>query len=166
MLVVDKAAGGEYQDLLTKVFTDRGILLPTPLKAMSTWNFANLAEKLPGSQASVFSHGMVAVKRENRVIKLANMPSATGLTSLSVNGVDLANVELEVPADHYYEFDRGGNLVHETVPNDEEITAAARRCVQSIQVSAHVGDDDSHMWKVDNGRLVRRHMVCGCNHQH
>ena len=159
MLIIDKAQGGTYQDILLKVFQDRNLLLQKPISAMSAMSFADLSEKLPGGKAAIFSHGMVATKRENRVIKLTDMPGNAGIAALSVNGIDLSNVELEVPADQYYEFDMTGNLVYEMVPDDEEIAAAARRCVTSIQSSAHVGDEEHHMWKVENGRLIRRHMV-------
>lgn len=65
------------------------------------------------------------------------------------------SVKVEVPYDAHYKFDSHGNLLSETVPDDESIKKSVTSCILSI--SDQIGP--KKMWNIEGGLLKRRFIV-------
>jgi hypothetical protein len=158
--LVKSGADATYLDIFQNVFTNRQLLIPQPARMQSNVKMVDIQSKLAGSVAFVHTSGTTVKQEKNTTIKLAEVSQDhQEMMALSVNGVDLSQVELEVPADQYYEFDQEGNLVLELEPTHADIVSTARRCVQMIRDTAAVGQDENLMWRIENNRLVRRHII-------
>jgi hypothetical protein len=78
------------------------------------------------------------------------------LTSgLSEQANPLFNVEMEVPADNYYEFNESGILIEEVISNEEEALDDAIICANLIHENNAVSNSPNTMWEIIDGKLKR-----------
>lgn len=155
MLLADQSNGNKYQEVLKKVFTNRNLL--TTIKVLATTDVSKkeMLKKLKKNDV-VTKRGKVTsiTIKKNKTIKLLDFHSKKKLSALSMLGqTHLGDVKLEVPADHYYEFDADGQLQDLYIPNEEDTIEEALICTEMI-ASAGVGD--GKMWKITRNKLVRK----------
>ena len=81
--------------------------------------------------------------KDSKSIKINQISSMSNNNNISA----LNNVEIEVPNDTYYEFDKKGNLVDEIEFSEKEITLDTIMSLENI--------DLNEMWKVENNKLNR-----------
>jgi hypothetical protein len=81
--------------------------------------------------------------KSNKTIKLNTISSMSSNSQISA----LNNVEIDVPNDTYYEFDKKGNLINEIKFDDQEIESNTIMSLENI--------DLNEMWKVENNKLIR-----------
>jgi len=108
--------------------------------------------KVYGSLDDMQQDRYVHVSR-NETIKLSDHLSTDVVQAFAVD--KLADVELEIPNDSYYEFDEQGNLLEEINSTQEEIVDEARLCAAIIQSTQQVGSEEEKMWEIENNRLKR-----------
>jgi hypothetical protein len=111
--------------------------------------------KVYGSLDSMQRDRYVHISR-NETIKLSDHLPEDVVHAFAVN--ELADIELEVPNDSYYEFDERGNLLEEINSTQEEIVNEARLCAAIIQSTQQVGSEEETMWEVENNRLKRTYI--------
>lgn len=149
---------GEKYENIVRECLDKRELLAKDVKMLSSTTLAEVHEELQEKDV-IFQQG------ENTIYKLLGKTSIRlsdyddGVSALSVNGYDLANVEIEVPSDCYYKFNTDGVLVDEIAPTKEEILDAARMCVDDIRSSGDIGETVDTTWEVTDGKLVRTKIV-------
>jgi len=154
LLVEDQKSGSPYQTTLMKALTGRNLIQPK-VKMLSNKSWDDIRSQLkPEDNVVENDDGKSVYVRNNKFVKLSDF-STGEVSMLSASGVDLANVELEVAMDSYYEFDADGIMVDEIVSTEEDAIEAARDCVTFIQFTGNVGDDPELMWEVQDGKLVR-----------
>ena len=140
----------EYVKIWLDVMEDRN-LTTTRISALSDTTIADV----PVKALEKIGDDTLAVVPKTRVIKLADIKDESELGSLSTNGYNLANVELEVPADVAYVFNDAKSLVDEISPTEEEIVTTAQECVAMIVAQGNVSDESDTMWEVRKDKLVR-----------
>jgi len=97
----------------------------------------------------------LAVVTENKTLKLSDHMEAAEVGELSVNGYNLAELELEIPTDPLYVFTEDGQLVDEIRTSDEEALLTAQACVSQIKTQNSVSNEAETMWEVQQGKLTR-----------
>lgn len=158
MLAIDKARGGEYQEIMGKVWKDRNLLYGE-IKMLSNKKWDDVSKKLNGKDKILKSPNIITAKVTNmRMLKLADVLSEDKISALSTPAGDLMNVSLEVPSDSYYEFDRNGNMIHEIIPDESEIIAAAQACVAYIHQNNDVDNTKNTRWEIKSGKLQRTYI--------
>ena len=159
ILIVDGLNNSRYKDVLQTVFQNRQVLLARPITVQSEpIHYNDIKFKFSSNQISINDDSISVVMPKTKTVKLGKEKDVAGI-SLMAAGVDLSNVELEVPADEYYEFERNGMLRVQAIPSEDDLIEAARACVDKIIRLDHVGDEERHMWKVESNKLIRRHIT-------
>lgn len=148
----------EYHDIVRNTFVARQLIAPQ-VKALSSvhWNdFKVLQEDTKQGRAFVASANnskFVTVPGKRSMTLGTRLPG--DFTALTAGGYNLANVEVEVASDKYYEFDPSGNLVDQYEPHEDEIAEAAKTALSSI---VSIGPYEDTMWEVKDGKLCRTYI--------
>lgn len=96
-----------------------------------------------------------AVVKESKTIKLSDHMAIGEVGELSVNGHNLAELELEIPSDSLYVFTEDGMLVDEIRTSDEQALLTAQACVSQIKTQSSVSNEANTMWEAKQGKLTR-----------
>jgi len=148
MIVADKEEGGKYSEILDRVFTYRNLIQPR-VRMMSNTDWNDIRKNLQKDDQVVgHKNGLVAKLSRPRTLRLSDH-LASSLSDCN----PLYDVEVEVPADSYYEFNQDGILVDEVLPNEEEIIMSTALCLDTIFTEDSVGSDK--MWEVQDNKLIR-----------
>jgi hypothetical protein len=151
MLVM--AQGGQYQNIINKVFVDRKILQPV-IKALGLTSKKDV--DLTNGITTIIGQTEIIVVKKPKTLKLADhITEPKHLKAMFIGGYNLSQTEIEVAGDKYYEFDQHGNLIHEIVPTDDEVIKAAQMCVTAIE---SIGPGSDTMWEVTNNKLLRTYI--------
>lgn len=151
MITIDEQSGSPYKNILEKVFTEREILLPQ-VKILSN---KTMEEVLTDNSELIKNGNKIIIKSmNNNLIKLKNNNE---ISALSCKGVNLSDVDIEIPMDSYYEFDTNGNMLSEIIPDEVETIESAKLCVMSIANKQDLGDNN--LWKVEEGKLKRNYII-------
>lgn len=152
MLATDQHFGGECSDIINKAFSERKILMgiaratkPTTMKMdysrdCKVYNFTG------GSTVRI--GGVKTIKLSKSMI----LPQSTETNPLY-------GVEVDIPNDHYLEYNDSGKLLFE-LPVDKQATLeAVKKCLDYIHATKQVswGDLDETQFKVVNNKLIRNH---------
>lgn len=158
MLSVDRSKGGRYQDLMRGIWEERNLIQPK-ITMLSNKTWGDVVKELKGvDEVSKTAFNTVARVSENKLIRLSDVLPSDGsvLSGLStVDGHNLADIQLEVASDSYYEFDRTGVLVEEIKTNEEEMINDAQACVSFLLYKNDVGDTAETRWEISDGKLQR-----------
>lgn len=150
MLSMDKAKGSPYQKVMKKIFVKRRILKPrVKLLSNTIWGDLDIEK---GDEIYKKNDLLVVRLCRPSLIKLSDVTGE--ISGLSVGDHDLSKLDLEVPADHYYEFENGV-LTEEITPDPIETQKEAYSCVMSIMKANAIGNTDETMWEEKDGKLVR-----------
>lgn len=101
--------------------------------------------------------GIVTVSRP-RFIRLADHIPEGYVSAMSVGGLDLTKLEIEVPNGVLYEFGEDGMVVDMTDTQEDEMLDDARLCALLISDQNNLGPDEETMWSAENGKLVRTYI--------
>lgn len=143
MVNVAKIKNPEYAEIINSVFVDWNII--KPIKLLSNIDYKDIIYNLNKNDEVIKNskHTLVRIVN-NKTIKL------NGISILSNN--KLNNIEVEIPADKYYEFDSFGNLVDEIQSSDDQINDSTFLCLN------HVEKNLDKMWSIKQGKLVRNYI--------
>lgn len=140
MINVAKIKKSEYLSIIKQTFEDWNII--RPLKIMSNITWKDMVYNLK-------KEDKVIKNDKFRIVKISNKKTIK-LNKISILSNNLLNnVEIEVPNDEYYEFDKNGNLVDEIKNSQIDIENSAKICLQSVEKSIN------SMWSVKDGKLIR-----------
>lgn len=146
MLVIDKANGYKYNQLMNDVFISRKILQMTvrPMVSMQ-WSMFASTELLPADE--IFENpNVVAVRNKN----VENLPMPYYM------------LNAEVANDTYYEFDDVGNCINVITTSGEELVEHAHNCIDYLYDEGMIRQDMHTPFEIDDaGNLVRTHFDCG-----
>lgn len=143
MVSTARDAGPEYGKIFSDTFMEWGLIDAVAVKALSSTSWSEVVVGLKRGDKVVKTRegGALVSIRTQSSAKLSEMPIAAAFSSSQ-------DLEVELPGDTYYEFDPSGRLVHEVLPNREELIKSASLCVQNALL------DD--MWEQREGKLVRK----------
>ncbi len=136
----------KYQNALIETFKDWKIIDQSKpeLKMLSNISWKDVVVNLKKEDSVVKNKDKTIVcLKDSKSIKINQISSMSNNNSISA----LNNVEIEVPNDTYYEFDKKGNLVDEIEFSEKEITLDTIMSLENI--------DLNEMWKVENNKLNR-----------
>jgi len=146
MTAVASDYGESYSGTFSDVFQEWKILDPHSVRPLSSKSWSDVVRSLKNVDKVVKTKsGMVVSIRNASSIKVSDLPL---VSSLSVP----PDLELETPADSYYEFDAAGNLVGEIVAEQRAVAEDAAACMS--YVNDDMGPDG--MWHVSEGKVSRR----------
>lgn len=149
MINITKIKYPEYASIVENVFFEWQILKNDTVKILSNTSWSDVVYRLKKDDKVIKNSNCTMVRKtDKKTIKLQ------GISSLS--GPNLNNVEIEIPAESYYEFDNNGNLVDEILPNEEETLHSTMLCLNSIKNSL------GSTWSIRNGKLIRNYISCDC----
>lgn len=159
ILAVDKARGGEYREIIEKVWKDRNLLRPVGIKMLSNKKWDDVLKELKSGDEVLKSPNISAARITNsRTMKLADVLPGSKISALSTPSGDLMQAEIEVPSDSYFEFDRNGNLTNEILPEEDEIISTAQACVGYIHYKNDVDNTSTTRWEIVDGKLQRTYI--------
>ena len=145
MLVQDKLNNYTYNQIMNDAFIKRGIL-QTVIRPMVSMDWASFKTMVEPSDEIIDNIAVSVVRSKN--IELLTLPD------LMVN--------VEVPNDTYYEFDRNGNCVDSIVTSPMELIDHARDCVDFLNEKGLIRPDRLTPFEITpEGNLVRSHFA-GC----
>jgi hypothetical protein len=145
MVDLSKNRYPNYQTIVNDVFVEWGIL-SNSVKMLSSTKWSDVVYNLNKKDRVVKTYkGTTVCLFDKKTIKL---PGVSAM-SLSQN---LMGVDIEIPSDSYYEFDKNGNLIDEILPNNDEILESAVFCAPMIQKS--LGKE----WSIKDNKLVRKYI--------
>ena len=143
-----------YKKIMNNIFRSRRIL-KRQIKMLSKTDM-EVSEILSAAEHIERVESGTAVRiASNKTIKLADHIPEGFVSNMSVGDYDLADLEIEVANESYYEFDKRGKLVAENTASMEQIVNDARLCALMIQNEDSIGPGKDKMWKVKKGKLVR-----------
>ena len=157
----DVAKGSPYQTEILNVFRNRAIL-PVSLKALvSPINKEVIALGL-NDEVVKHNNGHFYKLSHTKCVKLSSCCKQSDLSALS-DIHDMMDIEITIPADVYYEFDKNGNAVAEIKNNEQESIKDAVRAVRILKNKNMIGSDKA--WEVKSNKL-ERNKICRCFCKH
>ena len=151
MASVAKGRSAEFGNVVESVFREWNLLDESRgrVRTQSGNLKFEIVSKLDRDDVVLKTRNSVSIRlKKTKIMEIGELPL---VSSLSLHG----SVKVEVPYDSHYEFDSNGELVGETVPDDESVRKSVASCVLSI--SDQIGP--GKMWDVENGILKRRLIV-------
>lgn len=146
MIILSKADGNKYTDIMNSVFISKRIIKPK-IKMLSNIKLKDLEKD--NKVVNIENDSIVVVKKVKKII-LSNVITS----SLDASESDpIYNAEMTLPFDDFYHFDEKGELVDEISCDDNEILQSALMCALSIQSKKDLGEDKT--WKIQENKLLR-----------
>jgi len=154
MLLIDRNNGYGCSDFIAKAFNDRGITLPLggPASIRPT-NFSTKARVYQHNLGTTVHVGSTKHVRINDLLK-------------GLEDNHLYKLLIEVPDDHYLEYDHNFCLMKDIPSNLEDVISSARYILDLIKHNDKVGEPSHHIHKkefsIADDKLVRNYFSCGC----
>jgi len=153
MQVTDLDQGGACADSLKMAFSNRGVLEVTPV-----FSGAAIAMDISHVLTHKYRGGFTMRAGGTKKVKLSNE------MILSQSHNPLYGVDIDIPNDHYLEYDVSGKCKAEIPVNKAATLASAKMCLDYLNDSDKVSynsDNPSHKeFTVLDGKLVRNYICC------
>lgn len=148
MVSISKAKNADQSKIIKEVFVEWKIIDPQDIKMLSNTSWKEVISNLNKNDEVVKTSksSLVCLKR-TKTLKLSELSDVSIMSD--------SDFEIEVPNDHFFEFDKNHNLIEEIVPNKEEIKISVASCLNLIQDS--IGDEK--MWNIKDKKLVRSYII-------
>jgi hypothetical protein len=144
----------EHHAIVKEVFTQRRILSPRKVSMLSDDKLNDIVRRQDNEVEEV---GDIRIVRAQNIEKVT-LANELKLTAMAAN--PLFNLEVEVPQDMYFEFDRDGNMLDHVVETRNDAINSARACLVQLHNNDGVGEDEEEKpFKVENGSLVRSKFI-------
>jgi hypothetical protein len=157
ILLIDKNEGSKYQEVIKKVFSDRGILLNKVLM-MENKDIDEVKKELKNDpyELNVFSSDRVirtVSKKEIRIIDKR---------ILSLKNNYLYGLQIEVPSQSSYYFDQNNKLFDVITSTEDEVVNDAINCLDYLDRNRLIGKGPDALFEVKEGKIVRKQIKCKC----
>ena len=147
MLLIEKSKGSKYYGLMKSIFMNRKILTPNPLMLSNvTWKDLIMEVGLDDEVIKSSTASAITFKNKRKVTLSDYMVTAQ-------EDNPLHNVEIEVPNDSFYEFNKDGYVINQIQSLEEDIFESIKSCIGYVKNS--LGDDS--MFKIEDGKLIRNY---------
>jgi len=156
MMHYDKANNeGKYQEVMEEVFTRRNILRNRILMQSET-NYEDVlkGQKILNVEENV--DGKIVKARQSQKMKLIDKFDFHTLAD-----DPLFNVNVSVPSESVYIFDKENKLVSSTETTADEVLDSVYFCLKYLQKYELVGPENKP-FEVKDNELIRKHFVCRC----
>jgi len=147
---------GKYQDVMSEVFERRNILRPRILM-QSEVNFEDVIKDQNVVNVEDTENGKMVKIAKSKRMRLADQFDFQTLAD-----DPLFHVDVEVPSESVYIFDKEDVLVDSTETTPEEIVDSTYFCLRYLQNYQLVGEEDHQPFEIKNNELVRKHFICRC----
>jgi hypothetical protein len=155
MLGVDRVEGGTYKHLIYKVFKRRRMLAKQITHLFNPLNLEALEAILSdSSDIEESEHGKLITSHRTASMRLSDH---LGIGSLAHN--PLYDVEVEVPADVFYDFNPQGKILNYLQSTNKEMIYATAHCLDIIHYQGLVGDHDDALFEIVGNKLIRKKVV-------
>jgi hypothetical protein len=147
MVSIAKSKYADYAEIIENCFFEWNILNKS-VKMLSNTSKEEVIANLSRKDEVIKNKNSIMIKlTRQKTIKIPN------ISILSNEGSK--DIELEVAADQYYEFDKNGNLIDEIIPDQEEIADSAVSCLSYIEKNKNIKNP---MWTIQDGKLIRSYI--------
>lgn len=156
ILHCDQKAGGKYSRILKDLFVERNLIKPQILM-LSDINADEVVKSIQEPhEISIGGNEKIIRTLSTKKIKITN---TNKILTLSDN--PLYDLEIEVPNQtaYYFEDDK---LTGISESNDDEIIDSALTCLNLLHENKLVGNHDQALFDEDQGKLIRKRIVCTC----
>ena len=157
MLAVDHAEGGKYQSIIRDVFSERGILRQQVMMLKDIDANAVIKDIKGDHEVQIYGDLKIVRTLSTKTMKLADKLGP--LKALDAN--PLLDLEITVPDQMAYYFEKD-KLVGVTESLEGDVVDAAYNCLRILNEGNMVGDHDSALFENQNGKLMRKQIVCTC----
>jgi hypothetical protein len=158
MMQIDKAEGGKYQNIMTEVFTKRN-LISAQVMTLEDIDMETFIKDVKEPHE-------IQVHGENKIVRTLstkNIKLSEKLEIFALEKNELFNLEIEVPNQAAYYFNEENKLVNIVEADENEIVDAAHTCLHILNMKNLVGEHENALFQEENGKLVRKQIVCKCN---
>lgn len=146
----------KYQIIMEEVFKERNILKPLILM-QSEIDYKDVVKDLKILNISEEEEYKVVKTGSSQKMRLADK---FNLHTLADD--PLFNVNVEIPSEAVYIFDKNDKLVESVETSPEEVIDSVYLCLKYLQKHKMVGPEVHQPFEVKNNELVRKHFVCKC----
>lgn len=157
ILIVDKAAGGKYQNIIFSVFESRAIL-KNQIKMLDAKDIKDVTKDIK----DMFELQTYGDEKIVRTLSLKKIKLADELEVSAQSDNPLFNLEIDIPDQIAYYFDENNQLTDVVQAQDTEIIDAAYVCLDFLHKNNLVGDHNDALFVAKNGKLIRKQIVCKC----
>ena len=133
----------EYEKIVESVFINWNII-NDKIKILSNYSIKDL---------KINKKDIVIKSNENTIIRMVRNDEYK-IQKLSMLSNKYNNINIEVPNEKYYEFDKNGNLIDEISNDQNDIENNIDLCIIGIQ-----NDNNSNMWNIRNNKLERNFFI-------
>jgi hypothetical protein len=147
---------GKYQAVMEEVFTRRNILRPRILM-QSEMGYEDTLKGQRVLKVEESVDGKIVKVGKSKKMKLADKFDFHTLAD-----DPLFNVNVSVPSESVYIFDKEDKLVDSTETTADEVLDSVYFCLKYLQKHELVGPEENKPFEVKDNELVRKHFVCRC----
>ena len=157
MILVDKAEGGKYQDVLNSVFKSRNIILSKVLM-LNDENFDSIKKSIKSSyELHLYDKEKYIKTHSTKLIKIKDV---IGISALNNN--PLFKLNIEVPDQTGYYFDENNKLFDVAETSEKEAIDSALSCLNYLNQNNLVGNHKKALFEIKNNKLIRKRIMCKC----
>lgn len=147
---------GKYKQIMEEVFTRRNILV-NKILLQSEMNYENAlkGQKILNVEENV--DGKIIKVGQSQKMKLVDKFDFHTLAD-----DPLFNVNVSVPSESVYIFDKEDKLVDSTETTANEVLDSVYFCLKYLQKHELVGPEKNKPFEIKDNELIRRRFVCKC----
>jgi hypothetical protein len=160
MLLIDKAEGGKYYDVMHQTFANRTLLMQNVMM-LDNVTLGDVTKGLK-EPFEVQVHGgskIVRTLATKEVVLADHLGGPTNSVQAQAYN-PLLKLKIEVPVQATYYFDHQDKLVDVVNPHEAEIIDAAYNCLEFLHKKGLVGSHNTALFEEKYGKLVRKQIVC------
>jgi len=155
MIAVDRMRGGTYGHILQKVFQKRRIIKRQIKHLFKTMNWEALEPLLSDfSDIEESNHGKLIRTHRTAHMRLSDH---LGIGALAHN--PLYDVEVEVPADIFYELAPNGQILNYLQSTNREMIYGAAKCLDVLHHQNLVGEHEEALFEIIDNKLIRTKII-------
>jgi len=155
MLAVDRMHGSPYKQAIGGVFQKRRIIRKPIKHLFRTMNWDALEPFLSDfSDIDESEDGKLIRTHRTASLRLSDH---LGIGALAHN--PLYDLEVEVPADIFYEVDRHGVVLNYLQSTNREMIHAASKCLDVLHFNNMVGEHEEALFEIVDHKLIRKKII-------
>lgn len=157
ILFVDLSEGSNYQKIINKVFSDRGILLQK-VKMLEKKTFVQIKNSVSKDNFEVHEFN------KNKILRVlsTNTIKIVDKRLLNLSNNHLYGHEIEIPCQKSFYFDEKGKLVDTVVSDESESIDSAIFCLSYLDKNNLIGTHNDAIFDIVNNKIVRKKISCKC----
>lgn len=157
ILLADAKEGSKYQDIIKSVFIGRGIL-KNKILMLSDKKISDVKKELKDEAYLLesFDSQKVITTTTSRTIKILDK------RVMLLKNNHLYGLQIEVPSQTSYYFDKDDHLVDIVGTSDDEAIDSAIQCLDYLDKNNLIGRHSDALFDIKEGKIVRKQIKCKC----